>query len=198
MNLKKSTALSLFISASLPLLALAAGEHTISIAPVYSNTDITTFLANVLGRLQSIVGFLAVLFILIGAVLYVSSAGSEKMTRAAKGFWTSALLGVAIVFAAPSFLLQIKTSLFSGAMPTSPDQIPSLTDMVSRVLQFLLSIVGSLAIIGLVISGIMYITAGLNKGQSDQAKKAMQSSIIGIILAGLALALIKQIAEFIK
>ena len=53
-----------------------------------------------------------------------------------------------------------------------------------------------LAIIGLTISGIMYLFAGGDSTQAENAKRAMKYSIIGIIFAGAALILVRQIVEF--
>ena len=64
-------------------------------------------------------------------------------------------------------------------------QLPgaSLSEIVSGTMDWLLAIVGFIAIIGFVISGIMYLTAAGNDSQIKTAKEAMKWSIVGVIVA---------------
>lgn len=55
--------------------------------------------------------------------------------------------------------------------------------IISGTMDWLLAILGFIAIIGFVISGIMYLTAAGNDGQIKTAKEAMKWSIIGVIVA---------------
>ena len=71
---------------------------------------------------------------------------------------------------------------FEGGVASSlPDA--SLSEIVSGTMDWLLAIVGFLAIIGFVISGILYLTAAGNDGQIKTAKEAMNWSIVGVIVA---------------
>ena len=71
-----------------------------------------------------------------------------------------------------------------------------ITTILENILQFLLSIVGVLAIISLVVAGVMYLTAAGNTKQVDLAKKAVQFSIIGIVVALGALLIVSQLGSF--
>lgn len=64
-------------------------------------------------------------------------------------------------------------------------QLPeaSVYDIIAETMDWLLAIVGFLAIIGFVISGILYLTAAGNDGQVKTAKEAMKWSIVGVIVA---------------
>ena len=71
---------------------------------------------------------------------------------------------------------------FEGGVASSlPDA--SLSEIVSGTMDWLLAIVGFLAIIGFVISGILYLTAAGNDSQIKTAKEAMKWSIVGVIVA---------------
>ena len=59
----------------------------------------------------------------------------------------------------------------------------SLSEIISGTMDWLLAIVGFIAIIGFVISGIMYLTAAGNDSQIKTAKEAMKWSIVGVIVA---------------
>lgn len=59
----------------------------------------------------------------------------------------------------------------------------SIYDIISQTLAWLLGILGFIAIIGFVISGILYLTAAGNEAQIEKAKNAMTFSIVGVIVA---------------
>lgn len=59
----------------------------------------------------------------------------------------------------------------------------SISSIIVRVMNWLLIILGSIAIIAFVISGIQYLTAAGNDERMEAGKKNMQYSIIGVIIA---------------
>lgn len=82
------------------------------------------------------------------------------------------------------------------AITGSITNAPRITYILSNVLQFLLSIVGIVAIIGLVASGIIYLTSGGNEKRATFAKRAALASVIGIAVALGALVIVNQLSEF--
>jgi len=165
----------------------------------FSQNTLTDFFETVIQHLQGIIAFLAVCFIVIGGILYITAGGSQGMMTAAKICIVGAILGFALAAAGPSFLQQIKISVYgdvTAAIPTELDSAPTIREIVARVISFLLSIVGMLGIIGLTISGILYLFAGGDSSQAEKAKTAMKYSIIGIAFAGASLLLITQIRDF--
>ena len=73
----------------------------------------------------------------------------------------------------------------------SSSQLPnaSIHDILYNILLWLLAIFGVIGVIGFVIAGIIYLTAAGDDSRIEKAKKAMEYSIIGIIvgLAGLVI-----------
>lgn len=59
----------------------------------------------------------------------------------------------------------------------------SIYEIISATLSWLLGILGFIAVIGFVISGILYLTAAGNESQIEKAKSAMTYSIVGVIVA---------------
>lgn len=59
----------------------------------------------------------------------------------------------------------------------------SIYNIISQTLAWLLGILGFIAVIGFVISGILYLTAAGNESQIEKAKSAMTYSIVGVIVA---------------
>lgn len=59
----------------------------------------------------------------------------------------------------------------------------SVFDIVSKIMNWLLAIVGIAGVIGFAIAGLLYLTAAGDETRIGSAKKAMVSSIIGVIVA---------------
>jgi len=165
----------------------------------FNQTNITDFFEAVIENLQGIIAFLAVCFIIIGGALYITAGGSQGMLLAAKICIVGAIIGLVLAAGGPSFLQQIRLSVYGDLVTPIPNDLasaPTVRSIVSRVIFFLLSIVGMLGIIGLTISGIMYLFAGGDSTQAESAKRAMKYSVIGIIFAAASLILVQQIVDF--
>jgi len=153
-------------------------------------------LASLLDHLQGIIVVISIIFIIIGAILYITSTGDEKRITMAKAAITASMIGLAIGIAAPSFLREISDIL--GWTPNNEQVSKALTlaEIALNTLNFLLSIVGVLAIIMLVWGGIMYLTAAGDEKRIDTAKRIVTWAIIGIAVALAALVITRQIAAF--
>lgn len=87
------------------------------------------------------------------------------------------VLGMLLPFGAFAQNPAIEGPARSG-LPVSP-----ILDIISNTMLWILAIFGFLAIIGFVISGILYLTAAGNDKQMGTAKSAMVACIFGIIVA---------------
>lgn len=187
--------------------AAAAYKNTLSASsnsnefsnPLKFNT-INALGANILGRIQSVVVALSLVFIVLGGILYITSAGNEKRMTVAKGAITASMIGLAIGIAAPSFLKEIYTDI--GGNSSDIDQTAlsgslSITQIAVNFLNFLLAVVGILALIMLIIGGIMYLTSAGDDDRIKTAKKIVVWSVVGISVALASLVIVKQIASLI-
>ncbi len=153
---------------------------------------ITSFL----DAMQLTIGTLAVVFIVIGGILYITSAGDQNRMTAAKGAFTAAIIGLAIAIAAPSFLREIYKILNAKDVPGSVAKSPTIAQIVTNVLEFLLGIAGTIALIALIIGGIMYLAAGGDESRLDAGKKIFTNAIIGIVIIMISLVIVQTIGEF--
>lgn len=69
----------------------------------------------------------------------------------------------------------------------------SIYNIIARVMNWLLGILGFIGIIGFVIAGILYLTAAGDETQIEKAKSAMLYSIIGVIVALIGFVIIKAV-----
>jgi hypothetical protein len=152
----------------------------------------------VLGYLQTIIVLLALLFIVIGGIIYITSAGDEGRIKTAKAAITAAMIGLVIGIAAPTFLKEIATILHWTGDQTPIANAQSLSTILLNTLQFLLGITGVLGIIMFVAGGLMYLTSGGEDRRMDTAKGILKASAIGVAIVLAALVIVKQIASLLS
>ena len=73
---------------------------------------------------------------------------------------------------------------------------PSVSDILMNVLNFALSIIGILGIVGLVIAGGMYFLAAGDEKALKTAKGIVSASILGLVIAFGCLLLVTAIGRF--
>lgn len=166
--------------------------------PLGSVTTVSALLSSVITNLMGIMAIIALIFIIIGGIMYMLSAGNEAMVTRAKKTWTGAVIGLAIAMAAPTFLKTIKTILGGNSNTGSNadswvSNALSLRDIAVNVLDLLLSIIGIVAMISMIIGGLMYLTAAGDERRIDKGKEIFKYSIIGIVVALSAVVVINEV-----
>lgn len=159
--------------------------------------DVESFLSHFLTVLQRIIVVLSLIFIIIGALMYITSAGNDGQVTNAKKAITAALIGLAIGLAAPSFLKEISTILGWGTTNNAAvNSAMTLSQIALRVLNFLMSILGILALLMMVVGAMFYLTAAGDEKQVEKGKKIFQYAVIGVIVAMASMIIIKQVTVF--
>jgi hypothetical protein len=149
-----------------------------------------------LNAFQGIIVMLALIFLVLGGIFYITSGGDSKKIETAKSMITAAMIGLAIGVAAPSFLKEIGNILgWGGAeVPTEVSGARSAIEVAQAVLDFLLSIVGLLAMVMLVIGGLMFFAAAGDEKRAETAKGIVKYSIMGVAVAIVSLIIVRTIA----
>jgi hypothetical protein len=165
-------------------------------------TTVSGMLDAILNNLMGIIVILAVIFIVIGGIIYITSGGNETMVTRAKKIWAGAIIGLAIALASPTFLKEIQGILggsgTGGGAASWVGSALTLRQIAVKFLNLLLSLVGILAIISLVIGGGMYLTAYGDERKIDKGKKIITYAIIGIVVALGALVIVRQVDNLLK
>ncbi|HAI73992.1 MAG TPA: hypothetical protein DCS28_03595 [Candidatus Moranbacteria bacterium] len=164
--------------------------------PITSNS-IDEVLTSLLKALSGLVVTLSIVFIVIGGILYMVSSGDPGMIKRAKDCWLYSVIGLSIVVAAPTFLKQVQEILGGTLTGGGIENALTVQQIATNVLNFLLSIVGIIAIISLVIAGGMYMTDYSGGKQTETAKTMAKWSIIGIIIALGSLTILQQVEKLI-
>jgi hypothetical protein len=177
--------------------ACGVSGNTIEFCNPLKFDSVEALLLSVLNSLQGIIVTISIIFIIIGAIFYITSGGSEERTKTAKKAIFAALIGLALGIAAPTFLKEIALILgWKQTLPAEVASAPTIATIALNTLNFLLGIVGTLALIMLIVGSIMYLTAAGSEDQIDNGKKVVKYSIIGIAIALAAMVIVKQIAGF--
>ncbi len=202
----------------LPLIVSAecgATENSIEFCNPLAFETVEGVLGSFLNALQGVIVAISMIFIIVGGVFYITSSGDEERMKMAKKAITASMVGLAIGVAAPSFLKEIYDIL--GGKPEVNCAGLSGEDLIKcnevnktltaglpiaviamNVLNFLLGVVGALAVIMLVYGGIKYLTAAGNEDSAEAGKKLVKYAIVGIAVCLAALVIVKQIAVFFK
>jgi len=85
-----------------------------------------------------------------------------------------------------------------GTITFLPTKVTDAKGLIVVIVNWMLSLMGALAVIALMYSGFMYITAGSDTAKAEAAKKNITWAIIGIVLVLLALVIVTFISGIIK
>ena len=172
---------------------------SITLANPLKYSTVQQVLMALLYALQGVIVVLSLVFIVIGAVLYITSGGNQGRVTMAKTAITAALIGLAIGILAPTFLKEIATVLgwnSTASLPSEVSSARSAADILLSVLNFLLGIVGVLSIIMLVVGGGMFLTAAGSQDRITTGKKIVTYALLGVIVALASLVIVRQLASF--
>lgn len=171
----------------------SSGTVDVAVPNPLGFTSVEDFLTNgILTWLQTIIVTLAMVFFIIGALLYIMAGADEGNVKKGKAAMTAALIGLALGIGAPTFLKEIYNIFGVSGGPAGP----TLVQIGLNILNFLLSIIGILTIIVFVVSGMGYMSSGGDETRAKSAKSMATYAAIGLALALAALILVRQIARF--
>jgi cbb3-type cytochrome oxidase subunit 3 len=161
--------------------------------PIKAN-NLGDVLLNIMNYLKKIAGSIALIFIIIGGIMYIVSAGDKERMERAKNTLIYTLAGFAIVVASSTFVSEIQNVLGGAVTSTSG---PTLAQIALNVVKLLLSIVGSLAIISIIVGAIWMFSAAGDKERYELGKKTVIYSIIGVTIVLSAIIILNQIKTLI-
>ena len=83
-------------------------------------------------------------------------------------------------------MILLAQNVANVAYPTINPKITSLPTFATELLGWFLGFMGALAVLAVVYSGFMYITAGADSDQAEKAKKNLTWAITGVIIVALS------------
>ncbi len=143
-------------------------------------------------NLMLIVVGVTVVVIIIAGLFYLFSGANIELMEKAKKTLIGACLGFAIVIGSKTIINEVGCALgWTGATACGT----GAKLMITRMITFLFSIVGIIALIGIVIGGIMHMGSAGDESRAKSAKNIMVSSIIGLGIALLSTIVVRQLEK---
>ncbi len=177
----------------------AQGGGTVEFKNPLSVTSVEELVVNVLGFLQKIIALIAILMIVVAGIGYMVSFGNEQSMEKAKKMLVAAVVGLALVLAAPSFVKEILAILKTNSLnPGDINKALTIQQILLNILKFLLSFAGILAVVNMVLGGQKYMTSGGDEEAMKNGKKTFIYSLIGVIIVAGSLVLVKVAVDMFK
>ncbi|MCL4387231.1 MAG: pilin [Patescibacteria group bacterium] len=119
---KKITGITLALMSLIPGAALAVNSDEIKPTPmpINSNINIAKLITNIINYILGFSAALAVLFIIYGGIIYMTSSGDEKRTANAKKILFSAIIGLVILILALVIVNFVTTTTQNALVGTNP------------------------------------------------------------------------------
>lgn len=178
-------------------LGISGGMQTSDFKQKIQTVDtISKFLESTQGYFNVVAGTIAIVFILIGASLYIISAfGNENLAKLGKKIVIVTIGGFTIVIAAPVFYKEI-INIIQG-QPENVATTSGMAKILSNLVMMFLGIVGMYAIIGFLFGGITYFFAMGDESRMERAKTIVRYSVIGTVIVIGAMILVTQITKLL-
>lgn len=127
-------------------------------------------------------GGLAVLVIVYGGIRYITSTGDPEQIKKARDIIQYGVIGTIIIILSSAIAKFAKNKFANN---------PPLEGVINTLINVLLSVAGTLAVLFLIIGGYQYITSLGNPEQISKAKSSITYSIIGLIIVILSYVIVK-------
>jgi len=168
-----------------------SGQRTGAITNPISANSFGELFQRAMNYFRTIAGTIAVLFIVIGGVMYMTSGANKAVTDRARKTIVFAIIGLVIVVAAPLFLSDILMVL-KGTSGRS-----ALLAVATNVLRILLASVGVFAIIGLLNGAVIMFIASGDQKTIEMGRTHVKYSLIAIAMSAGSLVILRAFAEMI-
>ena len=160
---------------------------------------IWTAVANVASDLAILAAYLAVGFVIYGGYQYMFAGGEAAKIQSGKKMITNASIGLVIVIMANVIFNTIRVVLSGGAGNTievdgatlvQADAMTEVADMISWVV----GVAGIVALGFVVLGAVSYMTANGDPGKLTKAKNTILYALVGLLIVGLAEAIVAFVA----
>ncbi len=107
---------SLWVPVGLLGAALPRAVHAVTLINPLGETDVRVLFGRVISAALSVVGSFALLMVVYGGILWMTSRGDTKMVQKGKDTLIWAVLGLVIIFSSYAIVNAILTGITQGAI----------------------------------------------------------------------------------
>jgi len=138
---------------------------------------------------ESLIGGIAIFFLVYSAVVIAASFGEEETITKHKKQIFGSLGGLALVVLSHSLI----SGFFFVVDPTTGEAMTNVSNgviLLARATNFVATFVGVLAVISIVVAGFMWVANFGNDEIASKAKKVILAAVIGVVLSISAYAIV--------
>ncbi|MFH1546782.1 MAG: hypothetical protein ABIE14_05395, partial [Patescibacteria group bacterium] len=141
---------------------------------------------------ESLIGGIAIFFIVYSGVSIISSMGNEEQVTKHKKmiFWS--LAGLAVILLADSLVNKFFFVVDSDTGAATVNAVQGLADLAG-VTNFIATFVGVFSVISIIIAGMIWVANFGNTEIAEKSKKVILGAVIGVVLSISAYAIINSI-----
>jgi len=175
------------------VVALLAGSITGFVQPIVSGWTSSfqpqTIITSIIQTTLLFFAGLAVLFIVVGAYQYITSAGNPEQIEKAKKTLSGAIAGSLIVLLSRAIVDLVQNQIQGN---------PPLEGVLEGFIKTAIEFVGTVALLTLVVGGYQFITSAGNPDALGKAKKTIYYSLMGLVIAILSFAIFNFVVGIFK
>lgn len=152
----------------------------------------------ILQFIRYILGVAAVYFITAAGLKMIFLSESGDVVAQQKKVFIWGLIGLMLFMISPEIIQAIyghRTE--SGDIVITPDQYQGYST-ITGISEFLLYFIGALALLGIVVASVIYITSGDNDAAKENSKKIIIGSITGIVIAYMSYTIVAEVISSIS
>ena len=165
-------------------------------------SNLWNIVLNVVIDIGIIATYLALGYTIYGGYLYIFSGGDPGKVANGKKTLTQAFIGLAITMSATTIMSGFRVALVGGngdiSNCVSGGCINDTGTMVTNLINWFCGVAGVAAAVFLVYGGISYSTSAGDPGKVKKAKDIILSSLIGLIIVALAIAITGFVSNLIR
>ncbi|MDD3072542.1 MAG: hypothetical protein PHU39_01800 [Candidatus Pacebacteria bacterium] len=143
--------------------------------------NISTQLTNIANFLLGLITIVSVIGIVISAYMFISSSGEPGKVSSARQIMIYSLVGAVVGAVAWTIVNWAQVGFAVG----DPAEI-WITSAITNIANFLLGLIAVIGVIGVVVSGYMFVTSGGDTGKVASARQIMIYSLIGVFIGTFA------------
>lgn len=151
------------------------------------NAFVVKIITNITQILLSLIGYLAVGFVLYGSFILLTSSGRSEAVAKGRQTIVRALIGVVIGIGGSAIVGTIYKTVF----PESYNTNVTANTVLGNIFDLVLQLAAVTTIIIIVVSGFKIVTGGDNPEKIQSARKAILYALIGLILVVSSYSIVK-------
>lgn len=167
---------TLFLLAMIPSVTFAADSIETEVGSV---DNFGEYVTQIWSWAAEVIFGVAVLALIIGGILFIMSGGDEQKANVGQQTIKGALVSIGLVL----FSAVIQKFLAKPTQGMGRPQISDTSSVITNLINISIGIVGALAALALVISGLKHILSGGDEEKMETAKKGIKMSILGLVVS---------------